>query len=450
MTQSIRWRLAIAATLSIIAALTLAGFFLLVLFERHVARRVDHELSAYTKQLAASLTFDRRGNAELATDLADPRFLQPFSGLYWQIAEPDKTVLSSRSLWSHTLATGTAPKTSTAPQVKPDTGPDGKPLVVFHRRIVLESDGQDRTFVLTAALNRSEIITARDAFLRELTVALGALAAVLIAAAWLQIIVGLKPLGLIRRRINAIRQGDDTRLSGDFPTEVAPLVTELNALLDAQEQAVTRARYSAADLAHGLKTPLAVLQAEGRALREQNLMTPADEIESQVEQMRRRVERHLAIARLRGPSGSIAARVELATAISGLVKAMRHMPRGDQLMWTVSIPDELACAMDREDFLEAFGNVLDNARKWAGHNVTIDAHEAEGRVSIAIYDDGPGVPEADRERLFERGRRLDTQHQGSGLGLAIAREIITAYGGELSLDNRDGGGLQVAVALPAP
>ena len=449
MTQSIRWRLAIAATLSIIAALTLAGFFLLVLFERHVARRVDHELSAYTKQLAASLTFDSGGRAELATDLADPRFQQPFSGLYWQIAEAGKSVFASRSLWNHTLATKAVVTAGSEPAAEPSTGPDGETLVVFHRPIVLEANGRDRAMVLTAALNRSEIIGARNAFLRELAFALGALAAVLIAAAWLQIIVGLRPLNLIRRRINTIRQGEDTRLSGDFPSEVAPLVTELNALLDAQEQAVTRARYSAADLAHGLKTPLAVLQAEGRALREQDMTAPADEIEQQVEQMRRRVERHLAIARLRGPSGSITSRVELAETVSGLVKAMRHMPRGDQLMWTVAIPDSADCAMDREDFLEAFGNILDNARKWAGREVIIDAEQGDGRVAIAITDDGPGVPEADREQVFERGRRLDTQHQGSGLGLAIAREIITAYGGQLSLDNQDGGGLKVVVALPA-
>ncbi|MGI9425380.1 MAG: histidine kinase dimerization/phospho-acceptor domain-containing protein, partial [Hyphomicrobiaceae bacterium] len=298
MTQSLRWRLMVAAACSIVAALALSGFVLMLLFERHVVRRVEHELQSYTKQLAASITIDGQSRPELATELSDPRFEQPYSGLYWQVAEGGKVVLRSRSLWDQSLRiSGSAQGKSTGYR-REESGPAGESLIVFQRDIFMAAGQSERALTLTAALDWSEVASARTDFLQDLAIALSLLAVFLLGASWLQIRVGLGPLSTIRSRINDVRRGSQRRLEGAFPNEVSPLVGELNALLDAQDESVTRARYGAADLAHGLKTPLTILQAECRALRSCGMPQAAAEIEEQVEHMRRRVERHLAIARL--------------------------------------------------------------------------------------------------------------------------------------------------------
>ena len=446
--SSLYFRLSLAAALSIIAALTLSGYFLLYLFERHVTRRVDQELQVYVKQLAATLEVKEISGIYLSTPLADPRFDRPLSGLYWQIEDANGIVLRSRSLWDQTL---TLPKLDVAhhsPQTYTLTGPNNEQLIAKSQVIFLDSTAGDRAFRLSAALNKKEISAAREAFTGDLLRALGLLGATLLAAAVLQIFFGLRPLGQIRQRINDVRTGSASRLEGEFPTEVQSLVGEVNALMTANDTAVARARDSAADLAHGLKTPLAVLQAESRQLADNNQAQAADEIAQQVEQMRSRVERHLAVVRMRGQTTGAIGRTSPADNIQKIVNAMRTQPRGDTLTWNVSVADHLAVAMDTQDFFEVFGNILDNARKWASTKVGIAAHEKGNTVEIDVTDDGPGVPDEKIPEILGRGGRLDEQKTGAGLGLAIATKVVEAYGGTLTLSTNTPKGLVMRVVLP--
>ena len=445
---SLRVRLLLAAIVAIMTALSLSGLFLTLLFERHVLRAVDRELTVYIKQLVAGLEVGAGGETKLRETMIEPRFRQPLSGLYWQIETEGGAVLRSRSLWDQSLSLPKFDPRHRGPLRHEITGPDGEQLIVLTRNVFLETPSGDKPIRLIAALDKQEVNDASAAFTRELAVALGLLGAALLLAAWLQIYVGLRPLKQIRRHINNIRNGSATRLEGTYPGEVQSLVGEVNALLSAHESAVARARDSAADLAHGLKTPLAVLQAESRVLAGRQETESAREIAAQVEQMRLRVERHLAVVRLRGPGGGKAGRTDLRQGFNSIVKAMLVMPRAEDIDWVVDVPDDLQIAMDSQDFMEVFGNLLDNARKWATKEIAIRVDIHDDELVLIICDDGPGVPKPKICEIMQRGGRLDEQRTGAGLGLSIAKKLLAAYNGDLRLQNRKEGGLRVLVTVP--
>ncbi len=446
--SSLNARLSVAAIVSIVFALSLSGFFLAVLFERHVLRRVDQELSVIIKQLATTLEIGEGGKPALATPLTDPRFERPLSGLYWQIETPEGVVLRSRSLWAQSLALPAFDKTKSTPARYEFVGPDGSIVIGRARAILLETPAGDRALRLAAALRRTEIDKARAEFTRDLIIALSLLAGALIVAAFIQIFVGLRPLKQIRERINDVRTGSSAKLEGAFPGEVQSLVEEVNALLSANDKAVQRARDSAADLAHGLKTPLAVLHAESHSLAERDQTQAANEIATQIEHMRERIERHLAVVRLRGSGGGGARGTDVSSALDRLIKAMQTMPRGDQISWQHDVPAGLMVPIDDQDFLEVFGNLLDNARKWAQRDVRISSESNTTAVEITITDDGPGVPAAKLNEIMQRGQRLDEDRTGAGLGLPIAKRLLNAYGATLTAANEPTGGVCITVEIP--
>jgi signal transduction histidine kinase len=280
----------------------------------------------------------------------------------------------------------------------------------------------------------------------EVALFVAGLSLLLWIAAAAQVRIGLKPLADLRADLARARRGVDGQLTGTYPTEVMPLVGDLNNLIGAQTGAVQRARARAGDLAHGLKTPLAVLDVEVRRLRERGEPDLADAISTELRAMTRVVERELARARI--ASGGFAAAVPLAPSIERIVRAVRRLPRGADLDWRVQCPPELVVSMDPTDLDELLGNALDNARKWANGVVSITAR-VDGQVDLSIDDDGPGIPPEVRDRAVQRGVRLDESTQGTGLGLAIMDDLMATYGGQMRLDTAPLGGLRVALRLPS-
>lgn len=445
--RSLRLRLLAGAALSIAAALVLAGFGLAFLFERHVERRVDAELETYLHQIAGNVAFGPAGDILLAPAPADPRFDQPLSGLYWQIEEKGtRQELRSRSLWDDALA---LPKDELGPRnihrhFLP--GPAGSNLVVQERQVVFTDRGKKHTLRLAVAIDHAEITRATQDFAADATPSLLFLGFALLAAGWLQVRIGLRPLEAVRRGVEAIHSGATKRLPSNYPDEVLPLAGEINELLDAQEKAIARSRSGAADLAHGLRTPLTVLAADARRLRERGENEIADGIDTLAEVMRRHVERAVAQTRLRPQRGLS---TSLAPVVTQLVATIRKTPRGETLAWTNDIADDLHVAVDGDDLTELMGNLIENASKWARTCVRISAELAGGEVTIRIEDDGSGIPEAQRAAALKRGTRLDASAPGSGLGLAIAGDIAETYNGVLSLQDGALGGLCARVTLPA-
>lgn len=440
---SLRLRLLSAATLALVTALVLMGVLLVHLFERHVTRHYDEELQSFLRQLAAAVEFTPDGRVALDNHLQDARFGEPLSGLYWQIEE-DKTgfILTSRSLWDTRIPLPKDPIDDGQPDSHVLPGPGGQTLRIQERQVVFDAPSGSRALRMAVALNVNDITTAGRAFARDLWPSLGAVGVLLLAATWFYIGIGLRPLDSIRRSIQRVRAGKARRLEGDFPSELQPLVQEANDLLAAQDDSLARARARAADLAHGLKTPLAVLQSDADRLRGAGHSEIADEIGQLVTQMRRHLERELARVRLRERS---AQPTLLKPIVERLVAVFRHLPRGKVLTWSLSAADGLSVAADVEDLTELLGNLLDNAHKWAATGVSVKAEAVAGVVRISVLDDGPGVPDGALAALAGRGVRLDEDKPGTGLGLAIARDIVEACGGKLAFVNRPEGGFAATV-----
>jgi signal transduction histidine kinase len=279
--------------------------------------------------------------------------------------------------------------------------------------------------------------------------ALSVVALGLLVAGLAQVRTGLAPLGLLRARLAAVRDGRSRRVEGLYPAEVQPLVDDLNALLDDRERAVARAQAKASDLAHGLKTPLAVLAQEVERARSLGPRELASALAPQLERMRRRVDYHLAQARAAASGARLGARCPIGVPVEGLLRALERLHAERGLAIEAQVAAELAARVEREDLEEMLGNLLDNACKWARSSVRLAAAAEAGLVSITVDDDGPGLDPALRESVLQRGVRVDEAAPGSGLGLAIVRDLAELYGGSVALDRSPAGGVRVRLRLPA-
>ena len=448
--QSLRVRLLLWASGAITLALVLAGLGLATLFDRHVERRIQDELATYLQQLSGGIEFASDGSFSVAVPMADPRFDVAFSGLYWQVEDDDTSFsLHSRSLWDTRIALPVDPLEVGVIHRHILPGPGDAKLLVQERRIVFPTVEGERSLRMAVALDRTELDAARTAFAGDLVPSLGILGIVLVLAVWFQVRMGLKPLDTIRQGINLVRTGNTRRLPANQPTEVMPLVDEVNDLLEAQEAAVERARQRAGDLAHGLKTPLTILRGDAARLREKGENELAGEIEGLVETMRRHVDRELTRARLH-EKGTLQGRsANLGATAAKIIRTINRTPAGDSRQWHLEVPEKLMVGIEEGDLVELLGNLVDNAAKWAHRDIVIRTIGGPGeRVRLLIEDDGPGVPDEALKRLGNRGVRLDEQAPGNGLGLAIVRDILSAYGGDISFSNRKSGGLCVQLDLP--
>lgn len=444
-TTSLRLRLLALALVSISAALALSGAGLVFLFERHVERRIDAELDTHLRQLAGNVLIGAGGALTLLSPPADPRFDQPLGGLYWQMNDTLTGVqLRSRSLWDGAL--DLAPDHGHGVHRHLVPGPANSPVIVRSRTVIFPAPARSERHPvrIAVAVDAAEVESASHAFAANLAPSLLLLGGVLAFAAWLQVRIGLRPLETIRGELGAIRSGRKHRLDAELPAEVMPLAKEVNQLLEEQERTLARARAGAADLAHGLKTPLTVLGTEARRLRARGEEETADTIDELAEAMLRQIDRALARSRLHPGGGRAATAIEpLATR---LIAVLRRTPRGEDLKWTIALDPGLEAAIDRDDLAELLGNLLDNAARWASGEVRLSGAFRNDRVALYVDDDGPGIPEAARAEVFERG--VGTSAGGSGLGLAIARDITEACGGALELRDGPLGGLRVRLELP--
>jgi signal transduction histidine kinase len=261
----------------------------------------------------------------------------------------------------------------------------------------------------------------------------------------------ISPFRSLRASLASVREGRSERIDGAYPNEVQPLVNDLNALLDDRERAVARALTTAGDLAHGLKTPLAVLAQEAEQAGAAGHDELAATLRQLVERMQRQVDYHLARARATASSGAApGVRCAVLPAVEGLVRTMRRLHAERQLAIDADVPPAHEIRGRREDLDEMLGNLLDNACKWARSRVAISSAVDDDRVVIAVDDDGPGLAPSMRAQVLQRGVRADERIRGSGLGLAIVSDLAELYGGSIALDTSPLGGTRALLQLPRP
>jgi signal transduction histidine kinase len=441
---SLRLRLFGLGGVVLAASLLAIWFGASALFGRHLERRVGAELDVHLQQLAGALRLDAGGAMQLAREPADPRFDVPLGGLYWQASDlRDGREIASRSLWTDRLVLppdgpGGAVRSLSTP------GPDGARLLVHERRIIVPTADGDHPVRLAVGMDMRELDELRAGFGADLAPALAALGLLLLGGFALQVSAGLRPLARVRDALGAVRAGRTSRLVMSGPAEIAPLVDEVNALLETQERAVARGRDRAADLAHGLKTPLTALAADVRDLRGRGIDDVAGSIEHLAEGMRRHVERELARARIRHGRG--VATADAGAVVRAVVRAVERTPDGAKLEFAVDAVDGATLPVDRDDLSEIVGNLVENAVRHAAARVAIRVLPAE--QAILVEDDGPGIPSDALQGVGQRGGRLDSGG-GAGLGLAIVGDIAEAYGAELALGASSLGGLAATVRFRA-
>jgi signal transduction histidine kinase len=280
------------------------------------------------------------------------------------------------------------------------------------------------------------------------TAAFTAVTLLLLFIGFLQLRRSLSSLDRLRARLADVHAGRDVRVTGEYPSEVQPLVDDLNALLERREQMVRRAIAKAGDLAHGLKTPLAVMSHEAERAQAEGHGAIAETIGEQIERMRRQIDYHLAHARAAASSAAPGTRSAVLESAEGLARTLQrlHAPRG--LALNVKIPNEHHVRVQREDLDEMLGNLLDNACKWAKSRVTVSSSAHQNAITITVDDDGPGLAPGMREAVLQRGVRADEAAPGSGFGLAIVRDLAEIYGGSISLDRSSDGGVRASLVLP--
>ncbi len=442
---SLRWRLLFGAAAAILLALAVAWLFMTFLFERHLERRLQTEMERDGQRIAAVLTLDLAGTATLiAEPLSDPRLQAPGGGFYWQLSNAAGT-LRSRSLWDQVLPASSS-ATADSWKLRRATGPFDEPVFILERMI--SPDAERPAVLVQLAQDAATVSSARDEFGRELAVFLGVLWVVLSAAAWLQVTLGLRPLAGIRSDLDRLRESPVARLPAARLAEIQPLTDAINAMAEARERDVTRGRQRAADLAHGLKTPIAALEAQSRRARDAGAVEAADGLDRVISSVRSAIEAELTRARITNVMGGPAGRTPIRPTVEQLITVLEHTNAGEKIVFTVEIPDDISAPLRSEDLAELLGAVLENAVRYANRRVWVTGKFTPSDICVTIEDDGPGIAADQARRAFIRGERLDQAEGGSGLGLAIARDLAEATGGRVTIAESRGGGLAIEFIWP--
>lgn len=440
--SSLTLRLILGAGLWTLFALIVVGVVLSFLFRQAVERSFDARLNVLLESLIVSAEYDRKQGVYLSGSLPDPRFEQPYSGWYWQITPRDGPVMISRSLWDRELAQDLS---QPAPQPRQyyAVGPDDQELRVIERDIIFPDADASVRFAVAAVTTENKQQVAR--FVGAIVVALGLMGVGLLGAVIIQVRYGLRPLRSLRRELERVRSGSVDQLEGEYPAEIAPVVGELNQLIEHNAEVLARARTHVGNLAHALKTPLSVLVNESDA----DSSPLGVSIRRQLEVMRRLVDHYLVRARTAAAGQVIGTRTPVAPAMHSLKTTLEKIYAGRDLSIVVDGDDKLSFRGERQDFDEMLGNLMDNACKWAKSVVHVTSERRDNQLVFLVEDDGPGIGDEQREAVFSRGQRLDEATPGSGLGLSIVRDISGLYGGGIALDRSELGGLKAVLTLPA-
>ncbi|NWE75202.1 sensor histidine kinase [Pseudomonas yamanorum] len=427
-------------SLGLISVMVIVGLVLaqtsLWLFEVGLQRYLESGLRNDSENLLVALMRGPTG-VQLDEQRLSPAYQRPFSGHYFRIDFGD-THWRSRSLWDQELPQ--LPQAGLKGNLQ--LGPEGQQL------LVLRSDY--KRFGQSISISVAQDYTpVRESFrlMRQIGLVIG-LAALLLILILQRVTVrrALRPLETARNQIAQLQQGQRSQLDTQVPVELEPLVAQINHLLAHTEDSLKRSRNALGNLGHALKTPLAVLLSVASSEQLKDHPQLSKLLREQLEQVQQRLNRELNRARLAGETlpGAL---FDCDGELPGLLATL-NMIHGEHLDLSYRVRPGLQLPWDREDLLELLGNLLDNACKWADAEIVLSISETPEGFRLTVEDDGPGIPESQRDQVFSRGTRLDEQTDGHGLGLGIVRDIVEVWGGVLLLQESELGGLKVVIDLP--
>lgn len=439
--QSLRGRAVVGAAIWAAVTIALVFFALLAFFNAIALDRFDSTLQTRHRQLVIALANGGRDQESVEFDLIDPEYSRTYSGRYWQFENPMGETIVSRSLFDVTL--DPALPEGDAPRFWEGEGPDG-PVRGLTQLVRLE-DGPP--WVVTVADSLATLSEERSSNFQSLAAAFTIVGVLIVAGASLLVSAAMRPMRRLRQEVSHRWDSGEALNPGAYPSEVAPLVADINLLLDRNRKVIDSARRQAADLAHALKTPTAVLRNEI-----DSRMTARDRFDEAREALDRIDAQILrSLARIRAGNAAAAGyRTDLAASVERLRRLFSRIGGARPLELQFEVAEGMTIAMDRQDIEEALGNLLENAIKYGRGVVRLTAVTDGTDAVIHVDDDGPGVPPERREEALMAGGRLDTSVAGTGLGLAIVVDLVTAYDGKVELGQAPGlGGLRVTLRVPA-
>lgn len=440
--KSLSFRLFTTSVAWVFMTLAVVAVLLILMFQRHIEEHFDAFLYDHLEENIAAAIIDHAGELYLTWIPADRRFSEPYSGWYWQINHDRKVVATSESLVDGRLEFK-LPDLDTGAKVQKIIGPHNEKLRIVVQQVIVP--GSDSTYTFSIAGTVAGIERDVENFTTKLGITLTLLGAGLISAVFMQIRIGLRPLRLLKTALKDIRSGQQKRLPEDFPTEVLPVVRELNTMMGHSEALLERARTQVGDLAHALKNPMTVIRNEAHEIegeRGRLLVEKSEAMESYI-------ERYLSRARAAGSANVIGASVDVQAIVQDLSYLMLHTQQDENINIQIRQLEGLYFKGDAQDLEEMIGNLLDNACKWANSEVIVHGKSKGSRIFICIEDDGPGIPRHQRENVMKRGQRLDETVPGSGLGLGIVNDVAALYNGSMTLERSSAGGLLARLELPA-
>lgn len=430
---SLKSRLVLAAIVWLTAMVIAVGVSVPNQVFNYMVDDTKSQLTIYMDEISASLEADETGNLSLTTNLSDPRFNRPYSGLYWS-AKTEKELLRSRSLWDK--------KITTDKKDKDYLGARNEKLIYI--KTTLYYPDYDGPIDVIIGIDEQPIEDTVGSLMGQLWIILALLYLGVLAVIFLQVQWSLSPLTKMHKELSQLRSGDKTRLDQDYPKEVAPVVSDLNALVFHYQELLERARHHAGNLSHALKTPLSVLKNEISSLDDQTqslLQPPVDQIQSQIDY-------HLGRARMAGSKNILSVRANPSQRVDAISMAFDKVYAERGVTLINELDSDIDVAVDKTDLDEMVGNLLENAYKWSDSIIRVHSESKDNDdIEIIVEDDGPGIPDQDIKQAVERGVRLDETTPGTGLGLNIVSEMAHSYRGKLTLSRSSMGGLKAVLSL---
>jgi signal transduction histidine kinase len=444
---SLKARLVLVASIWIAIGVAVSGLLLSTVTREFLVNQFYEELYVHLEELQGLMQLDSAGQFSLQEPLSDPRYNTPLSGYYWEVQRGGKTLARSASLRGNVLPVPDDDGPDVQVHIHEIAGPTGQLFVAERLRFLAPGDEALRIIIAT---DRRILDTQVARFNKILTWSLGLFALSMIGAAGLLLLYALAPFGQLREALSRVRAGAEQRLSGTFPEEVRQLTDELNNLLAASGDQILRARAQAGNIAHGLKTPLAILVDEGHLLAARGETHSATVIHDQCRRMQTQIDYQIARARAAVDRAKPGTASSLSNTADQVVRALGRLYIDRGLAIDNLIPPELIVACEAQDVSEMLGNLVDNACRHASSRVLLHVKEdaPDGFVAIVIEDDGPGLPPESWAIVFKIGQGWGASTDGSGLGLPIVRDLVQLYGGTIKLGDSELGGLMVRVELP--
>lgn len=442
MPRSLAGRFLVASLLILPVLLGVSAYMLDLAFRRSLLSGETERLRAHAYLLLGAAEFSE-GGLWMPEEFQEPRLNQIDSGLYGWIGSDEQ-----RELWRSPSARLLELRLPSSPIVPGETDfqvvPSSQgPLFAYSHDVAWETENGEQLLRVWVLHHQQTLNAEQSAYRQQLWRWLGLLAVLIVASQAAILKWGLKPLKALARDLRLIESGAEPQLKGDYPSEIQAVTDNLNQVLGSERQQRERYRNTMDDLAHSLKTPLSLMQGSLQSGGQESAQILTD----QIGRMRQIVDHQLKRAVLNNAALPGQA-VKVDTVVKRLVDSLNKVYRDKQVQTAISVADNCLFRGDERDLLELLGNLVENAFKYCRRQVRVGAEQDSKRLAIRIEDDGPGISASRRQTVLQRGARADTATAGQGIGLAVAVDIVSSYGGSLSVGVSELGGAAFTVNLP--